>query len=112
MDRKKQKRLEKAGWRVGSASEFLGLSAAEVELVAMKLSLSAKLKKARERRQITQTDLAERMGSSQSRVAKMEGQASNPKRRRGLGIVTANACTECRKKRSKVRLDMLIVWQS
>ena len=72
MDRKKQKRLEKAGWRVGSASEFLGLSAAEEELVAMKLSLSARLKKARERRQITQTDLAKRMGSSQSRVAKME----------------------------------------
>jgi DNA-binding XRE family transcriptional regulator len=72
MDRKKQKRLEKAGWRVGSASEFLGLSAAEEEMVAMKLSLSAKLKKARERRQITQTDLAKRMGSSQSRVAKME----------------------------------------
>jgi DNA-binding XRE family transcriptional regulator len=72
MDRKKQKRLEKAGWRVGSASDFLELSAAEEELVAMKLSLSAKLKKARERRQITQTDLAKRMGSSQSRVAKME----------------------------------------
>jgi DNA-binding XRE family transcriptional regulator len=72
MDRKKQKRLEKAGWRVGSASDFLGLSVAEEELVAMKLSLSAKLKKARERRQITQTDLANRMGSSQSRVAKME----------------------------------------
>ncbi len=72
MDRKKQKQLEKAGWRVGSASEFLGLSSAEEELVAMKLSLSAKLKKARERRQITQTDLAKRMGSSQSRVAKME----------------------------------------
>jgi len=72
MDRKKQKRLEKAGWRVGAASEFLGLSVAEEELVAMKLSLSAKLKKARERNQITQTDLAKRMGSSQSRVAKME----------------------------------------
>ena len=72
MDRKKQKRLEKAGWSVGSASEFLRLTAAEEELVAMKLSLSAKLKKARERRQITQTDLAKRMGSSQSRVAKME----------------------------------------
>jgi DNA-binding XRE family transcriptional regulator len=72
MDRKKQKRLEKAGWRVGSASDFLGLSAAEEELVAMKLSLSAKLKKARENSQITQMDLAKRMGSSQSRVAKME----------------------------------------
>jgi DNA-binding XRE family transcriptional regulator len=72
MDRKKQKRLEAAGWRVGSATEFLGLSAAEEQLVAMKMSLSTRLKKARERSRITQTDLAKRMGSSQSRVAKME----------------------------------------
>jgi hypothetical protein len=28
------------------------------------------------------------------------------KRRRGLGIVTPNACTECRKKRAKVRLPI------
>jgi DNA-binding XRE family transcriptional regulator len=72
MDRKKQKRLEAAGWRVGSATEFLGLTAAEEQLVAMKMSLSTRLKKARERSRITQTDLAKRMGSSQSRVAKME----------------------------------------
>ena len=72
MDRKKQKRLEAAGWRVGSATEFLGLSAAEEQLVAMKMALSTRLKKARERSRITQTDLAKRMGSSQSRVAKME----------------------------------------
>lgn len=72
MDRSKRKRLENAGWRVGSAMDFLGLSAAEEQLVAMKLSLSTRLKKTRERRRITQTDLAKRMGSSQSRVAKME----------------------------------------
>ena len=48
MDRKKQKRLGAAGWRVGSATEFLGLSAAEEQLVAMKMSLSTRLKKARE----------------------------------------------------------------
>ncbi|KAF8856146.1 hypothetical protein BDZ45DRAFT_480930 [Acephala macrosclerotiorum] len=29
------------------------------------------------------------------------GAAANPRRRRGLGIVTPNACTECRKKRAK-----------
>jgi ribosome-binding protein aMBF1 (putative translation factor) len=63
MDRKKQKRLEAAGWRVGSATEFLGLSAAEEQLVAIKMSLSTRLKKARERSRITQTDLAKRMGS-------------------------------------------------
>jgi DNA-binding XRE family transcriptional regulator len=72
MDRNKRKRLESAGWRIGSAADFLGLSAAEEELVAMKLALSSRLKKARERSRITQTDLAKRMGSSQSRVAKME----------------------------------------
>lgn len=27
------------------------------------------------------------------------------KRRRGLGVVTPNACTECRKKRAKVRIQ-------
>ncbi len=72
MDRTKRKRLEAAGWRIGSAAEFLELSSAEEQLVAMKLALSAKLRKARERRKITQIDLAKRMGSSQSRVAKME----------------------------------------
>ena len=72
MDRTKRKRLEAAGWRIGSAAEFLELSSAEEQLVAMKLALSSKLRKARERRKITQTDLAKRMGSSQSRVAKME----------------------------------------
>jgi hypothetical protein len=29
--------------------------------------------------------------------------SQNSKRRRGLGVVTPNACTECRKKRAKVR---------
>jgi len=72
MDRKKQKRLEKAGWRVGSASTFLNLTSAEEQLVEMKLSLGTRLRKARQRRNLTQAALANRMGSSQSRVAKME----------------------------------------
>ena len=72
MDRKKQKRLEKAGWKVGSASTFLNLTNAEEKLVEMKLSLGTRLRKARQRHNLTQTALANRMGSSQSRVAKME----------------------------------------
>lgn len=35
--------------------------------------------------------------------------SQNSKRRRGLGIVTPNACTECRKKRAKVRATRQIV---
>ncbi|MBI3204463.1 MAG: helix-turn-helix transcriptional regulator [Myxococcales bacterium] len=72
MDRKKRKRLERAGWRIGSAAEFLDLSDVEEALVDMKLTLGTRLKKARERHNLTQTALARRMGSSQSRVAKME----------------------------------------
>jgi DNA-binding XRE family transcriptional regulator len=72
MDASKRKRLERAGWSVGSTSEFLGLTSVEEELVEMKLALSAKLRKTRESGNLTQTDLAKRMGSSQSRVAKME----------------------------------------
>jgi transcriptional regulator with XRE-family HTH domain len=65
-------RLEKAGWAVGSAYDFLELSHEERALVDLKLSLSAELRARRRRRRITQADLAERLGSSQSRVAKME----------------------------------------
>jgi ribosome-binding protein aMBF1 (putative translation factor) len=72
MEKVKRKRLEASGWKVGSATDFLDLSPVEAELVEMKLALSSRLRKTRERRRLSQTDLAERMGSSQSRVAKME----------------------------------------
>src|SRR5215212_8343460 len=72
MERTKRKRLERAGWRVGSAADFLGLTPEEAALVEMKLALSAQLREARERRHWTQAELARRLGSSQSRVAKME----------------------------------------
>lgn len=72
MDRTKKKKLESRGWAVGDAADFLGLSDNESRLVEMKLALSARLRKTREKRKLTQSELAERMGSSQSRVAKME----------------------------------------
>lgn len=72
MDSKKRKRLEAAGWRVGSAADFLELSAEEAQLVEMKVSLAAFVRAARERARISQTALATRLGSSQSRVAKLE----------------------------------------
>ena len=72
MDSTKRKRLQKAGWRVGSVREFLGLNNAEAELVEMRVALAAGLKKRRERSKLTQTALAKRLKSSQSRIAKME----------------------------------------
>jgi DNA-binding XRE family transcriptional regulator len=76
MDRGKRERLEAAGWKAGSAADFLGLSDEEAAFVELKLSLSESLKERRIALGLTQGELARRVGSSQSRVAKME--ASDP----------------------------------
>ena len=68
----KRKKLEEAGWKVGSTSEFLGLSEADDALISMKLALARNLKQRRKKKRLTQTQLARRLGSSQSRIAKME----------------------------------------
>jgi ribosome-binding protein aMBF1 (putative translation factor) len=72
MKREKKKRLEAAGWRVGTASEFLGLTDEEAALIELKLDLARAVKAERVRRQMTQEELGRVLGSSQSRVAKME----------------------------------------
>lgn len=72
MRKTKRERLEKAGWRVGSADEFLGLSAEESAFLDLKMALSESLREQREARKMTQVALAKRLKSSQSRVAKME----------------------------------------
>jgi DNA-binding XRE family transcriptional regulator len=69
---KKKQQLEAHGWHVGSADEFLGLSAAEAAYIELKLTLSAQLKQCRQQRKLTQVELAERLQSNQSRIAKME----------------------------------------
>ena len=72
MNKAKQAKLEKKGWRFSSAGEFLGLSAEELAYIELKLALSDKLKAKRVSKSLTQTQLAKIMNSSQSRVAKME----------------------------------------
>ena len=68
----KRKRLESNGWRVGGARELLGLSDAEASFIEVKLALSKEFRQRRLRRQLSQSDVAARLRSSQSRVAKME----------------------------------------
>ena len=68
----KKKRLLARGWKLGDAAEFLGLTVQEGLLVAVRLQLAQSLRRRRESRQLTQQQLAKAMGSSQSRVAKME----------------------------------------
>ena len=68
----KRKLLESKGWKIGSTKEFLGLSSQEEAYIEIKLRLAEALRNQRLRRQMTQSDLAKEIKSSQSRVAKME----------------------------------------
>jgi ribosome-binding protein aMBF1 (putative translation factor) len=72
MKTNKLERLKAAGWKTGNAEDFLRLSDEEVRLVALKLSLTDAVKKSRIKRKLSQIDLAQRMKSSQSRIAKIE----------------------------------------
>ena len=72
MNSAKKKRLEANGWKVSGTVEFLNLSSEEAAYIELKLALSKALQDLRKSKKLTQGDLAKRIKSSQSRVAKME----------------------------------------
>lgn len=72
MDKAKQKRLEAAGWKVGTVQDFLDLSPEEALLIDIRARLALVLSERRKAQSLTQAELARRIRSSQSRVAKME----------------------------------------
>ncbi len=72
MDKRKRELLESQGWKVGGAREFLELTEEELEYIEIKISLSRLVKAQRKHRGLTQAQAAQLIGSSQSRVAKME----------------------------------------
>jgi phage-related protein len=72
MNKTKRAHLAAAGWRIGSAADFLELSAEEAAFVETKLALSESLRARRAAQHLSQAALAKRLKSSQSRVAKME----------------------------------------
>lgn len=69
MREEKRRRLEAKGWKIGGVKEFLRLSDEEAAYIELKLRLAQNL---RDRRRITQVELARTLKSSQSQVAKME----------------------------------------
>jgi DNA-binding XRE family transcriptional regulator len=77
MKTEKRNRLEAAGWKLGSAEDFLGLSSEEAALVSIRLALAGRLKDRRMKLGLSQVALARKLGSSQSRVAKMEAAESD-----------------------------------
>ena len=72
MKKAKQSKLQSTRWKVGKTGEFLGLSPDEEALVDIKLVLADSLREVRKELKLTQSQVARRLHSSQSRVAKME----------------------------------------
>ncbi len=72
MDRQKKDRLIRAGWKIGSAEEFLGLTPDEASIVELRVRLSNALRSRRAALGWSQAKMAETIRSSQSRIAKME----------------------------------------
>lgn len=72
MEKKKRKQLEEKGFRVGSAAEFLELTPEEEAYIDIRLDISRLVKSQRTKNGWTQEQLARAIGSSQSRIAKLE----------------------------------------
>jgi hypothetical protein len=72
MKQAKQNKLEKKGWTIGSTADFLGLTSEESAYIDLKIALGDFLHSRRKKQHLTQVALAEKLSSSQSRVAKME----------------------------------------
>jgi predicted XRE-type DNA-binding protein len=92
MNAKKQARLKKMGGRVTSVRKFLGLNDAESAIVELRVELAAAVRERRMAAGLTQAQLAKALGSSQSRIAKLEGadpQASLESMVRALAVAGA-----------------------
>jgi ribosome-binding protein aMBF1 (putative translation factor) len=73
MDKKKHQQLLDKGFRIGSAADFLELTPEEEAYIEIRLDISNMVKAQRAKRGWTQDQLARAIGSSQSRIAKLEG---------------------------------------
>ena len=77
MDSTKRKALTAAGFHVGDAKDFLGLTDEETRLVELRVALSRAVRRRRQEQCMTQQQLATRLKSSQSRIAKIESGAGD-----------------------------------
>ena len=64
--------MSKQDWKEGTVQDFLELSDVDMALVETKVALTRALRRQRQESQLTQTDVARAMRTSQSRVARIE----------------------------------------
>ena len=66
-----KKMLAAKGYKVTDSAEWLGLSREEAQIVDMRVALAHELERVRKAKGITQAELAKRVGTKQSGVARM-----------------------------------------
>lgn len=91
MDDKRLKKLKAMGGRVSTVQHFLDLSNEDMAVIEARLALAKAIREQREDAGLTQAALAKSLGSSQARIAKMEGgdpQASLDSMIRALAAVS------------------------
>jgi len=77
MNNEKRQALEAAGFVFEDAEDFLELTIEERRLVDLRLAVSRAVRARREEQHLTQGQVAKKLKSSQSRVAKLEAGASD-----------------------------------
>ena len=77
MNKAKRQALEAAGFVFEDAEDFLELTVEERRLVDLRLAVSRAVRARRIQQNLTQEQVAKRLKSSQSRVAKLESGAAD-----------------------------------
>lgn len=77
MDAAKREAIEAAGWKVGDAAEFLGMSDEERQLLDARVHLAQAVRRQREACQMSQKQLGTLLKTSQPRVARIEQAAAD-----------------------------------
>jgi predicted XRE-type DNA-binding protein len=77
MDATTRKAIEAAGWKVGDAADFLGMSDEERQWLEARVELALAVRRQREALNLSQKQLGALLKTSQPRVAKIERAASD-----------------------------------
>ena len=77
MNSKKVKTLEAAGWKIGDAADFLGMSNQERQLLNARVEVALAVRRQRQFRKLSQQQLASRIKTSQPRIVKIEQAAAD-----------------------------------
>jgi ribosome-binding protein aMBF1 (putative translation factor) len=77
MEATKRRRLEGAGWKLGDAADFLGMSDEERQLLDTRVELAQAVRRQREALHLSQKQLGAMLKTSQPRVARIERAAAD-----------------------------------